>query len=60
VHRTEPADPHQLGDAATVLASYLPARIIMPARIAAGIRVNDSKGRQSGFSEDREAIRERG
>jgi hypothetical protein len=49
-----------LEDAATVLTSYLPARIIMPARIAAGIRVNDSKGRQSGFSEDREAIRERG
>jgi hypothetical protein len=43
-----------------VLTSYLPARIIMPARIAAGIRVDDSKGRQSGFSEDRESIRERG
>jgi hypothetical protein len=43
-----------------VLTSYLPARIITPARIAAGIRVDDSKGRQSGFSEDRESIRERG
>jgi len=46
--------------ATTILTSYQPARIIMPARIAAGIRVNDSKGRQSGFSEDREAITERG